>query len=140
MDFKATLKLHGYKLTKQRQAIIELMLKHHDRLLSVEAIHDSLDHSLDLSTIYRNLEILDSCGLLHKVQQDERALYKLICHDHHHHHLICLTCGTTEVIDYCPITELAVIAKEHHFQVQTHSLEVYGVCHSCQLKPEVSES
>lgn len=134
MDFREQLKLHGYKLTKQRQAILDVMQHNHDRLLSVEALNDELNQSMDLSTIYRNLEILDSCGLMHKVQQGDKALYKLICHDHHHHHLICLQCGTTEVIDYCPIAELDKIAKQHKFQVQTHSLEVFGICQACQAK------
>lgn len=132
MDIRGRLKQHGYKLTRQRKAMTEAMLRNHDRLLSVEAIDEALGHTMDVSTIYRNLEILDACGLIHKVPTGEKALYKLICHDDHHHHLICLQCGSTEVIDYCPIAALDTIAKDHQFQVQTHTLEVYGICRHCQ--------
>lgn len=134
MDIRKQLTQHGYKLTKQRQLIIDILQDNHDRLLSVESLYDALDRAIDLSTVYRNLEVLDDCGLIHKVQAGDKSLFKLICQHDHHHHLICLECGGTEVIDYCPLPELDRIAAEHEFLVSTHTLEVFGRCRACRAK------
>ena len=79
MNIRKQISQHGYKLTKQRQLIIDMMQENHDRLLSVDGLYEALERAIDRSTIYRNLEVLDACGLLHKVQTGDSALFKLIC-------------------------------------------------------------
>lgn len=132
MNIRKQISQHGYKLTKQRQLIIDMMQENHDRLLSVDGLYEALERAIDRSTIYRNLEVLNACGLLHKVQTGDSALFKLICQTNHHHHLICLDCGMTEVVDYCPLAELDKIARDHDFEVSAHTLEVFGRCKRCR--------
>lgn len=132
MDIRKQLTQNGYKLTKQRQLIIELLQSNHDRLMSAETLYEASNKSMDLSTVYRNLEVLDDCGLIHKIQSGDTAVFKLICQSDHHHHLICLRCGATKVIDYCPLSELSQIAKDHEFDVSSHTLEVFGICKHCR--------
>ncbi|HHT20620.1 MAG TPA: transcriptional repressor [Tissierellia bacterium] len=135
MDIKKQLTQHGYKLTKPRQLIIDVLQDNHDRLLSVESLYEALDRAIDLSTVYRNLEVLDACGLIYRVQSGDKSLFKLICQTDHHHHLICLQCGSTQVIDYCPLPELGQIARQHDFEVAAHTLEVFGYCRDCRTRP-----
>lgn len=140
MDIKQQLRQHGYKLTKQRKQIIDILQANDERLMSVDALFLALGEQIDLSTIYRNLEVLDDCHLIHKVQSGDKALYKLICQPEHHHHLICLECGATQVLDYCPAPEIEALAQQHDFEVRAHMLEVFGLCQACrQLKPEADE-
>lgn len=140
MDLGKQLRQHGYKLTQPRRLISQVLQANQHRLLSVEAIYEALGRAIDLSTVYRNIEIFDDCGLIHKVQSDDKAMYKLICQADHHHHLICLDCGATTVIDYCPLPQLHEIAEAHQFSVSGHTLEVFGRCQACRSKTADDES
>ena len=42
MNIRKQLSQHGYKLTKQRQLIIDMMQENHDRLLSVDGLYEAL--------------------------------------------------------------------------------------------------
>ncbi len=133
------LKNHNYKITEQRRAILQILSNHnHHGLLSVERLYQEtlkLYPKTNMSTVYRNLEILESLDLLYKIVNDNGATsYKLICCNEHHHHIICNNCGKTEVIDFCPIDTLKLLANEKHFQLTAHKIELYGYCHECSSK------
>lgn len=131
-------KANNYKITEQRKAILEVMIDRHDSLLLVDTIYTEtkkLYPKTNMSTIYRNLEILESLNLLHKTVNSSGAmLYKLICCEHHHHHLVCDNCGKTEIIDYCPIEEFKTIASQKGFELTDHKLELFGLCKNCSKK------
>jgi len=133
------LKNHNYKITEQRRAILQILSEHnHHGLLSVERLYQEtlkLYPKTNMSTVYRNLEILESLDLLYKIVNDNGATsYKLICCNEHHHHIICNHCGKTEVIDFCPIDTLKLLAKEKKFQLTAHKIELYGYCQDCSSK------
>jgi Fe2+ or Zn2+ uptake regulation protein len=131
-------KKHNYKITEQRKAILTVMLNHDDKLSTVDTIYNeakALYPKTNMSTVYRNLEILESLKLLHKTVGNNGAmLYKLICCHHHHHHLICSNCGKTEVIDYCPMEAFKSIASEKGYELTDHKLELIGLCNKCSKK------
>lgn len=131
-------KSNNYKITEQRKAILEVMIQRDDSLLSVDTIYTEakkLYPKTNMSTIYRNLEILELLNLLHKtVNSSGIMLYKLICCEHHHHHLVCNNCGKTEIIDYCPIEVFKAIALEKEFELTGHKLELFGLCKKCSKK------
>src|SRR6056297_1252198 len=108
MDLKkiySILSGNGYKLTKQRKVIIDIFLKEMNLFLSVEDIEKEInkrDMNLDLSTIYRNLSILEHSNLICKIQKDNSSLYKIRTMKKHHHHLICKKCGKAVSFEYCP--------------------------------------
>jgi Fur family ferric uptake transcriptional regulator len=55
---------------------------------------------------------------------------------HHHHYLICRTCHKVEPLDECVVERFEdQIAKERGYAGISHSLQLSGVCPSCQ-KPE----
>lgn len=133
------IKMAQLKMTKQRQEIIDVLIDHQDRLLSVEAILNNLTHNskLNITTIYRNLDALTAIGLLHRtVLADQMTYYKLSCGGHHHHHLICQKCGAISAVPYCPIAHISQLIAKDGFMITDHKLEVYGICKKCQvLKP-----
>jgi Fe2+ or Zn2+ uptake regulation protein len=97
------------------------------------SLSQSLNKEINATTIYRNLELLDTMHLLYKSTNDHNIThYKLICSEHHHHHLICNQCGRMEAIDYCPILpSLEALVKAHKFTLLDHSLELFGLCDDC---------
>ncbi|MBF8984244.1 transcriptional repressor [Lutibacter sp. B2] len=130
------LKANGYKTTEQRKVILQVLVSNDQNLISVETIlskSKEMNPKTNMSTVYRNLEILEKLDLLYKViAENGMTLYKLACSDKHHHHLICKGCGKTEVIDFCPLKSLIQLSKEKNFNLTEHKLELYGYCKDCE--------
>lgn len=138
MDFDeivSILRENGYKITPQRKAIILTLINRHSSLLSADDLYHhakKLYEKTNRSTIYRNLEILESLNLLYNISDNGISLYKLTCIPYeHHHHLICKSCGKIESIDYCPMDVLQKLSKEKQFHLTDHKLELYGQCKKC---------
>lgn len=133
-------KKSGYKLTNQRKALIEVLYKNNDNVLSVEELFNKaklICNQTNLSTIYRNLEILESLNIVHKIIIDNStAYYKLVCEDSHHHHLICKSCGKTETIDFCPAQDIYNNISNKDFLITDHKFELFGYCKDCIKKKE----
>lgn len=132
------LRNRSYKLTPQRQTILQAFLKNVDRHLSAEEVYvlvKNKNPEIGLATVYRTLDILAEIGILQKNDfGDGRSRYEFSRKDeHHHHHLICLRCGTVSEFDDDLLESLeAVIAKRNQFKVMDHDLKFYGYCHDCQ--------
>lgn len=135
-ELEKSLKKHGYKITNQRKAIINAFLKSKKHLLTAAEIHEIINnnYTLSFSTVYRNLEILLKIGLIKRIILNNGInSYELNINGQHHHHLICLTCGDTEMTNYCPIEEINKnVKKLSQFTPVDHKIEIYGYCHNCQ--------
>ena len=130
----AALRRQGYKLTPQRQAVIQVITSNQDHLtptLTYEKVHQDHPH-VGLVTVYRTLEILAELGLICELHG------RGICHSYtisapeHHHHLICSNCGT--VVDFTShdLGELEKsISKKSGFRIDSHLLEFFGFCQAC---------
>ncbi len=126
----------GYRNTKQRQAILEI-LENLEIPIPAEDIYMKLKEkgmNISLSTVYRNLEMLMSEGIVVKshMMNEDKARYGL---SDKKHFLICESCGKILIIDNCPFD---VFKKElmevHQFDITGHSIEVYGICPECKTK------
>lgn len=130
------LKTGGYKVTQQRKVILEVLSLNDSTMLSVEDIIEQskkIYNKINMSTVYRNLEILEELGLLCIVSGDDGVtLYKLISSTEHHHHMVCKNCGKTESIEFCPLDMFQKISKEKNFDLTDHKLELYGYCSNCK--------
>ncbi|MFZ7120801.1 MAG: Fur family transcriptional regulator [Eubacteriaceae bacterium] len=134
-----TLKNNNFKITQQRQAIIETLISNCSILLSAEDLFKYtkvLYPKTNMTTIYRNLEIFVNLNLVHKIITDKgTSLFQLVCVNNNHHHIImCKECGRTEMIDYCPLNDLEKISNEKNFNLISHKLELYGICKQCLSK------
>ena len=87
---------------------------------------------LGLPSIYRNLEAFEACGILVKIQREDRRLYYALCHDHagghHHHHIVCVKCGKVDHVDGCA---LANMVKASGYKVLKHFVQLEGLCPKC---------
>ncbi|MFZ7102848.1 MAG: Fur family transcriptional regulator [Peptococcaceae bacterium] len=136
-DLLDILKSHGYKITEQRKTILQVLAAHNQNLIPVEILLNKSKEiypKTNMSTVYRNLEILEKLNLIYKVNtENNTTLYKLICSaEHHHHHLICKQCGKTEAIDFCPINTLKKLSRDKNFNLTDHKIELYGYCRDCE--------
>ncbi len=126
------LKRRGYKVTRQREAILRVFQGAEKALMTAQELFNRviLEHpGTNFSTVYRNLEILLQEGIIVKVELDrEAAYYELSSNGEHHHHLICKGCGSIRPTKYCPFKEGL---SEDGFMPVEHRFEVYGYCRTC---------
>lgn len=134
-SYMSKLKDAGYKSTKARQALISTLIQHRSNFLSAEGLFDAFKKEypeINVSTVYRNLAILEELGIVHKLNGDDGiAKYKLMETNEHHHHIICKNCGKTAIIDFCPMSILNPFVDKKDFTLTDHKLELYGYCKDC---------
>ncbi|MCX7746834.1 MAG: transcriptional repressor [Clostridia bacterium] len=129
----------GCKNTKSRKAVIHVLEKA-EAPMSAEEIYLSvkgLGTSVNLSTVYRTLELMESKGLVNKsIMSEGKARYEL-SGEGHRHHLICTNCNKMVPIEVCPIEALEdKVGKKTNFEITGHKLEFYGVCPECKKENE----
>jgi Fur family ferric uptake transcriptional regulator len=128
------LKRGKLRSTPQRREILEKLSAAHGPE-SAQAIHARLRKGLcDLVTVYRCLEVFEKAEIVSRVDfSDGIARFEIAHPGDHHHHLICTKCRSVRAIemDHCPLEEIAGSSALKGFQVQRHTLEVFGLCKSC---------
>lgn len=129
------LRIHGYRLTVQRQAILKIIASSQDHLTPKDLysrVHE--EHpTVSLVTVYRMLDILDRLKLICRVHdQNNCRSYLLGKQDIHHHHIICSLCGTVVDFTNCDINILEKrLSQETGFRILGHLLEFRGLCQTC---------
>jgi len=137
-DVKDILRGKEYKLTPQRQIIMQAFLEVADMHLSAEDVHNIVKQQhtdIGLATVYRTLDLLAELEVLNRLDfGDGRSRYELNkAGSHQHHHLLCLRCGSVIEFEDDLLDELEmVIAKKSKFQIVDHQLKFYGYCNACQ--------
>ena len=130
------LRQHGYKLTPQRHAVLDVITDNSGHLTPL-AIYQKLrqrHHNIGLVTIYRTLELLAELKLTCRIHQGGNCRsYLMRRSSEHHHQLICSDCG--DIIDSttCELRELEQkLTQETGFAMEGHLLEFYGRRENCQ--------
>lgn len=117
----------GYKATPQRVAILEA--------LAAEQ-HQSMGElrrrcpGVGIVTVYRTLDLLDSLGIVRRLDLGDGTRYELA--EDHHHHMVCESCGDVSEFDECPLDPFRLPSTASGFEVRSHSVEVYGRCAACK--------
>ncbi len=135
MPLLEQLKAKHLKLTPKRKAILDCF-SGENKCLSPEQVWEKLRKDfkhLGLPSIYRNLETFESCGILVKIQKDDRRLYYALCRGHvsghHHHHIVCVRCGRVDEVDGCGLMETVKVSG---YKVLKHFVQLEGVCPQCR--------
>lgn len=136
------LKSVGLKATAPRMRILELFQRAHDvgteRHLSAEDIYKQLlaeNIEVGLATVYRVLTQFEAAGLIvrHYFGND-RATYEMD-DGAHHDHIVCTRCGRVEEFVNTDIEKRQKqVAERLGFELEGHSLSLYGVCEDCRKK------
>ena len=92
---RATLREQGYRLTPQRNLIWEV-LRDAGRHLTAEEVAAEVRRTLpdvNVSTVYRTLELLVSLDLVVETRLEGSACYYEVSPEPTHHHFVCTRCG-----------------------------------------------
>ncbi len=126
------LKSSGLKATLPRLKVLEVFQRGERRHMSAEDVYRILINEgadIGLATVYRVLMQFEQAGLLRRSNfESGRSVFELD-EGHHHDHLVCLTCGRVEEFYDAEIEQRQrLVAQEHGFTLQDHSLALYAVC------------
>ena len=125
------------RYTAGRRRLVEALDGSHRPLTAAEVFDQA---ALAQSSAYRNLSVLEACGVVHRVSgADDFARFELAedLTDHHHHHLICTSCGSVADVTVADELEVAVraamddVAATTGFTPDHHRLDLLGRCASC---------
>ncbi|MDZ5620037.1 Fur family transcriptional regulator [Nocardioides bizhenqiangii] len=136
-DWRQALREKGYRLTPQRELILAAVddLGHAtpDEVLAHVQQHAS---TVNASTVYRTLEVLEELGLVRHAHLSDRAPTYHSTRGHEHFHLVCRGCHKVVSVsaeDAAPFVES--LGTRHAFTPDLGHLTVFGQCHDCEGKP-----
>ncbi len=93
----------------------------------------SVDPGLGRATVFRAVDILLARGVLDRVDFADNTHRYRVCGAEHHHHLTCTQCHRVVEVEAClPGDAFSSIANQTGFDLEGHSIELFGRCHDCK--------
>jgi len=132
-QWQERLRESGHRLTPQRELVLAAIetLGHAtpDEVYAEVRTHSS---AINLSTVYRTLELLDDLGLIHHAHLSDRAPTYHSTGGHEHSHLVCRSCHQVFSVDRAEMQRaLGAVADRHGFAPDYGHLTVFGTCSDC---------
>jgi Fur family transcriptional regulator, ferric uptake regulator len=137
MDLAATtsaLARQGFKQTRQRKAVLEVLAGAGARMTAAEIYAQARVRcpELGLPTVYRTLEILEQVRAVRRVHTAGNCEGFAAANLADGHHVVCVKCGRVAEFTGCNVSQLIPVAmSQTGFQVQEHFLELLGTCEEC---------
>lgn len=131
--WQALLRSQGYRLTPQRELVLAAVetLGHAtpDEVFAEVRRHSD---SINLSTVYRTLELLDELGLIRHAHLSDRAPTYHSARGHEHAHLVCRHCQQSFAVGRDEVEQtLAPLVASRGFVPDYGHLTVFGACADC---------
>jgi Fur family ferric uptake transcriptional regulator len=132
-QWQETLRSRGHRLTPQRELVLRAV-DHLGHATPDEILAEVRKESpaVNVSTVYRTLELLEDLGLVRHAHLTDRAPTYHSTTTPEHVHLVCRSCGkvieaAAEVVE--PFT--AALRERHGFTTDVGHLTVFGTCEGC---------
>ena len=123
------------KYTSARRWILDTVLAFHEHFEAEQLLCSLREHGHNVgkATVYRTLHLLVDCGILTETHFDvKQTYYERTFGQDPHDHMLCRRCG--RIIEFAAdeVVELRDrIARQHHFHVISHRLQISGLCWDC---------
>ncbi|WP_210649357.1 Fur family transcriptional regulator [Nocardioides sp. SYSU D00065] len=135
----ARLREQGLRLTPQRELILRAVeeLRHATPDEVLAHVRGQVS-SVNASTVYRTLEVLEELGLVRHTHLSDRAPTYHSTDEHEHVHVVCRHCG--DVQSYAPELVAPVVATlaADGFTMDVGHLAIFGVCAGCASQSPAS--
>lgn len=120
----------GHRVTGPRRAIFRAI----EGLGGPFTIEDLTAATPDVgrATVFRTVKLLQEAEVVCRMVLEDGSVRYQLSRGEHHHHLICSECGTiAEFSDAALDGLIHQNAEAEGFQLDSHSLELYGRCAGC---------
>ena len=133
-DWQAELRARGYRLTPQRQLVLEAVAENGHATPEELAIAVRRTASgCNISTVYRTLELLEDLGLVKHSHLGHGAPTYSMAGTEDHVHLVCRECEGVEEVPADVVAEVVVrMSEERGFVVDVGHFTLFGRCRACQ--------
>ena len=135
VDIVGKLSKQGYRLTPQRLMILSAIENSEDHI-SAEEIYAQVVAKypyVNISTVYRTLELLKGLGLVTQTDLGEGRVRYHPVDKGRHHHLVCQNCGAIIDLDESVLSPVKdALLREYNFIADLRHLAIFGRCINCQ--------
>jgi Fur family transcriptional regulator, peroxide stress response regulator len=124
----------GVGLTRQRQAVLEVIKETHDHLTAAEVFQEARKRlpSISYATVYNSLRYLRDAGLVREIQFGSGAS-RYDRETDRHDHALCSRCGKLVDFDLELSADLVrAAARRSGFQPVSLHLTLNGLCPDCK--------
>jgi Fur family ferric uptake transcriptional regulator len=138
-DLTKELRAKGYRLTPQRQFVLRAVaaLDHATPEAISEEVRRTAGAEVNLSTVYRTLELLEDLGLVTHTHLGHGAQIYHTADQPGHVHLVCRGCGRIVEAEECAAAPLVDrLAADYGFTTDVRHLAVFGHCAECSAQSE----
>jgi Fur family transcriptional regulator, ferric uptake regulator len=135
-DLVAVLKSNKMRITPARRVLLQFILDHKSRQISVLEIQKFLDQRIkgvDRSSIYRNLDALEKLGIVQELNLPSVGKrYQYVLDRKVQHFYICKSCGKSNRGNEELFKKIETALKDvHGFSKANLSVIFYGFCSRC---------
>jgi len=135
-DLIDKLRKHGYRITPQRRAVIEILLNNADHP-SADLIYARVRERFpmtSLATVYKTIALLREMGEIYELGFSDSTNRFDASRPYPHAHMICIRCGRIGDLDVEMAEEelISKIARETGYDIVWHRSDFFGVCPDCQ--------
>lgn len=133
MELAQSLRAKGYRLTPQRQLVLEAVTElGHATPEDVHAWVRDRAEGVNVSTVYRTLELLEELGLVTHAHLSHGASTYHPADGQQHAHLVCHSCGAVTALDPAELDGLVATVRDRTgFEPDIGHLTVFGECGRC---------
>ena len=135
MDFADHLRKRGFRITNAREIICKILENSGHKHFTVEELHtESLkrDKSIDLATVYRTLELLESIDIIEHSHQVHGSCLFYLKSTYSNFHIICESCQ--KIVDLRESTSKKInelLKKDSNFSEINNHFIYSGQCKNC---------
>lgn len=131
------LKNNNYKITKQRQELLNCLVQKSDYYIPLTQLDDHLRTifpKMSHGTIYRNIKEMQQIGVVETKMFDNGLRVKFQCdfNNEQHSHFICKNCGKVCEVKLPQLDTSNPQLKS--YRVDSYQLEILGICDKCLAK------
>jgi Fur family ferric uptake transcriptional regulator len=138
-EWQSKLRAQGYRLTPQRELVLRAV-EHLVHATPDEVLTEVRRESsaVNISTVYRTLELLEQLDLVRHAHITDRAPTYHSTATSPHVHTVCRACGTVGEVDLEVVQPLVdALAEDAGFATDVGHLTVFGTCASCDATDAV---
>lgn len=133
-DWAERLRGSGFRITPQRQLVLEAVERlGHGTPEEILAEVQQTAAGVNLSTVYRTLEVLEDVGLVTHAHIGHGAPTYHSVEDHVHFHIVCDVCARVESVSSELAQSLvAALDREFGFETDVAHVAIQGTCRDCR--------